>query len=93
MPDGVGAVEPHEGAVQFDASRMGELPEPRLPVSLAAPVELATVAGGQEQRGATCFALSSQQLAQLGRGEGELLAHADSGCMVAHANDMESGGV
>ena len=72
-----------------DPADTGELAERRLVVAVTIPVELAAIAGGEEQCGAAAFACPFQPRRHLGGREAELLPQLDAGCMVAYANDME----
>jgi hypothetical protein len=54
-----------------------------------APVELATVAGREEQSGSATLVAALQEGNGLGSGEGEPFPLLDRRCMVAYANDME----
>ena len=89
MADCVDAIEPGERTVELHVSCARELAEPRLVVMVSRPVQLAAVAGGEQQRGSAGRMLVREHARQLLDGERELLANADRGRMVAYANDME----
>ena len=46
------AVEAQQGLAEARAAAQGEIPEPRLEVEVAGPVDLAAIAGREEKRGA-----------------------------------------
>ncbi len=89
MAHGLLAIQPRDLTRQREPTGASQITEPRLVVVRAAPVELATIAGEEEQCGAPGRVLVLEHLRQFGLRDGELLPHAHGGRMVTHANDME----
>src|SRR6185437_9414754 len=82
-------VGPHQLAREGHPSRPRELTEPRLVVVWPRPVELASIAGEEQQRRTAGRVLLREQRVELGAGERELLTNANGRRMVADAKDME----
>src|SRR5258705_7995511 len=82
-------VEPRQLARERHPARPCEIAKPRLVVMWPRPVELASVAGEEQERGAASRVLMREQLVELGARERKRLANADGRRMVAYANDME----
>jgi hypothetical protein len=83
------AVETKQCLADVGAPAQREVAEPRLEVEVAGPIDLAAIAGGEEERGTVGRGLALEPCGDFSRGEGETLPQLDPGRMMAHANDME----
>jgi hypothetical protein len=82
-------VEPHQLAGECHPPRARQITEPRLVIVWPRPVELASIAGEEQQRRAAGLVLLGQQRVEFGGRERKLLTNANGRRMVADANDME----
>jgi hypothetical protein len=89
VPNGCLAIETVESGMQLNAVDAGELAKPPLEVLSTRPVDLESVAGGQDGGGATCGGLPFQPADHLGLYERQLFPHLHRGALVAHADDMK----
>jgi hypothetical protein len=84
-------IVPGERTGGNNAPGVCQVSKPPFTVIAAAPVELATIAGGEEKSRSADLLATFQQGCDFGPGEGELFPLADRRRMVAYTNNMERG--
>jgi hypothetical protein len=90
MPDGCLAIETGESGIQLNLVATGGLPEPRLEVLATRPVDLESVASGEDGGETTRRALRFQPAREIGLYKRHLLPHPYRRSTVAHPDDMKT---